>query len=110
MATIDDLELPEKPKLSDRTREWFEAWKKDPRTQSWGEAECQFLLDTALIHSFVWGAGRVDLAHELFLREREMGLLFEQPKVAKKETKKASVLSLVINDREQKAKRAANER
>ena len=77
MAIIDSLSLPEGMKLPKQTVAWFEAWRRDPITRSWGEAQCQFLVDTALVHAAVWGMGRFDLAHELMMREREMGVRFD---------------------------------
>lgn len=105
MSSIDDLRLPERPKLPERTQEWFEAWKSDPITRDWTPAQCQYLLDTALIHAAVWGQGRFELAGELGRREQVMGLKFSP---AKKEMRsdKANVMRLVMSDRERKAKRA----
>lgn len=106
MATIDTLELPPPANKCRQTVAWFEAWKSDPISKRWGRAQCQFLLDTALVHAAVWGMGRFDLAHELMMREREMGVTFEPMKAKEPETEKASVLSLVIGDRQRKAGQA----
>lgn len=95
MSKIDELELPSK-KFPKQTVEWFEAWKRDPITNDWGEAQCQFFLDTALIHAAVWGMGRFDLSNELMRREQQMGLRFPEYKPKKKE--KASVLQLVAEN------------
>lgn len=92
------------------TKRWYKSWRDSPTTDSWDARQWQFLFDTALVHQTVWYDGDLSKLGELRAREAQMGLIFEPAKAAKKETKKASVLSLVINDREQKAKRAANER
>ncbi|MGN0035350.1 MAG: hypothetical protein ACI364_06455 [Coriobacteriales bacterium] len=103
MATIDSLKLPPPADKCRQTVAWFEAWKSDPLTKNWGEAQCQFFLDTALVHAAVWGMGRFDLFHELMQREREMGVVFEPMKAKPPKTEKAAVLKLVMDDRKKKA-------
>lgn len=97
MSTIDELELPKHMRFPPQTIKWFEAWKRDPITDGWGEAQCQFLLDTALIHAAVWGMGKFELSNELMRREQQMGLKFPEYDPRKKK-EKASVLQLVAEN------------
>jgi hypothetical protein len=88
------------------TKRWFRAWRDSPATDSWDERQWQFLFDTALVHQAVWYDGDLTKMGELRAREAQMGLDFDAPKAALQKTAKASVLSLVISDRQRKAARA----
>lgn len=85
------------------TKRWFKSWRDSSVTDSWDARQWQFLFDTALVHQAVWYDGDLTKVGELRAREAQMGLAFEPAKVARGETKKASVLSLVIEDRKRKA-------
>lgn len=103
MADIDDVEIPENMKVPDVTRKWLQAWKDDPITDGWTKAQCQYLLDTALVHAAIWGMGRFDLASELRARETQMGVEFTKKRKA---SEKGDVLRMVVLDRAKK--KAAN--
>lgn len=85
------------------TKRWFRAWRDSAATDSWDGRQWQFLFDTALVHQAVWYDGDLTKVGELRAREAQMGLAFEPAKAARRETRKASVLQLVIDDRKRKA-------
>ena len=88
------------------TKRWYKAWRDSPATDSWDARQWQFLFDTALVHMAVWYDGDLTKVGELRAREAQMGLDFNVPKAAPQKTAKASVLSLVISDRQKKAAQA----
>lgn len=55
------------------TRRWWETWGAEPLAQDFTATDWDFLLDTALIHAKVWGAGDLKLLAELRLRVAKMG-------------------------------------
>ena len=48
-----------------QTRAWWKAWGDDPRTVPCTETDWLFLLDGALLHATVWGAGEVARVNDL---------------------------------------------
>ena len=55
------------------TRRWWSTWGAEPMAQDFTATDWDFLLDTALIHAKVWGAGDLKLLNELRLRVAKMG-------------------------------------
>lgn len=90
------------------TKRWFKAWRDSPVTDSWDMRQWQYFFDTALVHQAVWYDGDLTKVGELRAREAQMGLSFDARATQTQASggKKASVLSLVIADRKQKAARA----
>lgn len=88
------------------TKRWFKAWRDSPATDSWDRRQWQFLFDTALVHMAVWYDGDLTKVGELRTREAQMGLGFDEPKAVPTGSKKASVLKLVVDDRQRKAGQA----
>ena len=83
--------MTEKPHLPDDltdwpepTLEWFEAWRSSPHTDSWDMRHWQYMFDTAIVHSMVYGQFNFAMLGELRTREMQMGLTFEPPKQEKK--------------------------
>jgi len=80
--TVLQFESSEPPDLPDghdwalQTRRWWEMWKLSPQSALFGQSDWYFLLDTALIHSEVWG-GNTALAAELRLRVSKLGATVE---------------------------------
>lgn len=89
----------EKPELSTEvpwapeTIEWFEHWRSSPRTDNWDALQWQYLMDTAVVHSCVWGSQDYSMLGELRTRESYMGLTFEPQKT---QAAKATVTPLDI--------------
>ena len=78
--------LPVHTEWPPETREWFKAWRDSPRTDTWDDAQWQYLFDTAVVHSLVYAAQQFQYLQELRVREQAMGLSFapmaEAPKRA----------------------------
>lgn len=55
------------------TRRWWATWGAEPLAQDFTATDWDFLLDTALLHAKVWGAGDLKLLPELRLRVSKMG-------------------------------------
>lgn len=55
------------------TRRWWKTWADEPLAQDFTATDWDFLLDTALLHAKVWGAGELKLLPELRLRVSKMG-------------------------------------
>jgi hypothetical protein len=88
------------------TKRWYKAWRDSTATDSWDDRQWQFLFDTALVHMAVWYDGDLSKVGELRAREAQMGLSFDAKTEKPSGSKKASVLSLVISDRQRKAAKA----
>ena len=97
--------LPGSVEWPDETKKWFRTWWGSPRTDSWDQAQWQYLFDTALVHAEVWGSGNTAMMGELHRRESYMGLAFcgSAPQAKQATTEKANVLSLVVGNRADKA-------
>ena len=59
------------------TRRWWATWGAEPMAQDFTATDWDFLLDTALLHAKVWGAGDLKLLSELRLRVAKMGATTE---------------------------------
>lgn len=59
------------------TRRWWATWGAEPMAQDFTATDWDFLLDTALLHAKVWGAGDLKLLPELRLRVAKMGATAE---------------------------------
>jgi len=57
----------------DRTREWWAMWGETPLADHFMDIDWQFLLDTALLHAAVWGAGDFSKLPELRIRVAKYG-------------------------------------
>lgn len=55
------------------TRRWWATWGAEPLAQDFTATDWDFLLDTALLHAKVWGAGDLKSLPELRLRVAKMG-------------------------------------
>ncbi len=60
------------------TREWFEAWRSSRATDDWDDRQWQYMFDTAIVHSLVYGSYDFHWLGELRTRLTQMGLYFEQ--------------------------------
>ena len=56
------------------TRDWWIQWGDHPMADTFTHSDWQFLLDTALLHAAVWGAGDLRLLPELRLRVAKYGV------------------------------------
>ena len=61
----------------DATRRWWATWGAEPMAEDFTATDWDFLLDTALLHAKVWGAGDLKLLPELRLRVAKMGATSE---------------------------------
>jgi hypothetical protein len=55
------------------TKRWWANWGAEPAAERFRSTDWDFLLDTALIHARVWGAGDLSMLNELRLRVGKMG-------------------------------------
>ncbi|MEW2578355.1 hypothetical protein [Streptomyces syringium] len=60
----------------ERTREWWETWRRSPQAEHFSSTDWEELLSTALIHAKVWG-GDLSAAAELRLRVAKFGATME---------------------------------
>ena len=77
MARRPKPDLPEGFEFSQATREWFEAWRTSRCTDQWDERQWQFMFDTAIVHSLVYGSYDFHWLPELRTRLLQMGLTFD---------------------------------
>jgi hypothetical protein len=73
-------ELPGSVDWPQDTQGWFDVWQQSPRTDGWDAAQWQYMFDTALVHSMVWGEANYAMLGELRQRLAYLGLTFEPPK------------------------------
>jgi hypothetical protein len=64
--------LPKETTWHPRTVAWWATWRRSPLAQTFTEADWDFLLDTALLHSEMWN-GETKLAAEIRLRVSAFG-------------------------------------
>lgn len=64
--------LPNQIDWHTQTKAWWLTWRRSPIAQTFTEADWDFLLDTALLHSQMWG-GETKLAAEIRLRVSAFG-------------------------------------
>ncbi|WP_228509886.1 hypothetical protein [Curtobacterium sp. VKM Ac-2884] len=56
------------------TRRWWDHWRKSPQaTRMLTQPDWDFLLDTALMHHWMWTRGNFELAGEVRLRVQQFG-------------------------------------
>lgn len=73
----------EKPNLPDdwdwcpATLQWYEAWCSSRCTDGWDERQWQYMFDTAIVHSLVYGSQQFNYLGELSNRLKFMGLEFD---------------------------------
>lgn len=65
-------ELPDGLAWHDRTRAWWDTWRRSPQAQTFTATDWDFLLDTAMLHSELW-SGNAAVAAELRLRAAKFG-------------------------------------
>lgn len=103
--------LPKSVDWPEETVSWFEAWRESPRTDGWDKQQWNYLIETAVVHAEVFASENFGMLGELRAREAYMGVTFDQkPPKKQKQGGKATILQMVINDRADKAKKAANGR
>ncbi len=59
------------------TKRWWANWGAEPMAKRFRTTDWDFLMDTALIHSRVWGDGDLSMMGELRLRVAKMGATAE---------------------------------
>ena len=101
--------MSEKPTLPDgyvswpdATITWFAAWRDSPRSDTWDEAQWQYMFDTALVHASVWGSGNFQMLGELRSRLHLMGLDFTEQSSTPKEGR-VTPLHVIQNNRKRNA-------
>jgi len=77
MARTEKPHLPSDTDWPPSTVEWFEAWRSDHITDQWGEIQWQYMFDTAIVHSLVYGSYAFQWLPELRARLVQMGLDFD---------------------------------
>lgn len=70
---VDGTTLSQTFVWPEATRRWWATWGAEPLAQDFTATDWDFLLDTALLHAKVWGAGELKLLPELRLRVAKMG-------------------------------------
>lgn len=96
---MDKPKLPEDIPFPEETVKWFEGWRNSPRSDDWDELQWQYLIDTALVHSAVWGSQDFSMLGELHKRLAYMGLTFEAREETKKEKHEVTPLEIIQNRR-----------
>lgn len=74
---VEPAEQPHLPQERDWpgvTRDWWINWGDHPMAETFTASDWHFLLDTALLHAAVWGAGDLRLLPELRLRVAKYGV------------------------------------
>ena len=66
-------DLPEGVAWHERTRAWWETWRRSAQAQAMTDTDWSFLLDTALMHDAMWSRGQWTLAAEVRLRVAKFG-------------------------------------
>lgn len=106
---MDKPNLPKTSEWAQETLDWFEAWKESPRTDGWDMAQWQFMFDTAVVHSLIYGSEMFHMLGELRSRLSYMGLDFEPVKTNTVEVKVTSYDKLMERySRGDKARRVSN--
>lgn len=74
VASDGELRGPDLPERDwhPMTVRWWETWRRSPMAQTFADADWDFLLDTAFLHSEMWN-GSVSVAAELRLRVSKFG-------------------------------------
>ena len=71
-GVLRGMPLPNETPWHPRTVAWWATWRRSPLAQTFTEADWDFLLDTALLHSEMW-TGETKLASEIRLRVSAFG-------------------------------------
>jgi hypothetical protein len=77
MARREKPDLPSDTDWPPQTVEWFNAWRDDHITDSWDAVQWQYMFDTAIVHSLVYGSFAFNWLPELRARLVQMGLEFD---------------------------------
>ena len=69
VAEDGELRGPDLPDFAwhERTVAWYETWRRSPMAQTFIDADWDFLIDTAMLHTEMWN-GSPGLAAEIRLR------------------------------------------
>src|SRR6185369_4297203 len=62
--------LPRGTNWCDRTKEWWEAWRRSPQAMVMTDTDWEFLLETALLHNMLWSPAPTITASEKGARVR----------------------------------------
>ena len=100
--------LPEDSEWADETIAWFNAWRNSPRTDGWDACQWQYMFDTALVHSLIYGANEFSFLGELRGRLNYLGLTFEPTKTTTKKEAKITTLDVIKGKRSERVARAEN--
>lgn len=76
MARKEKPSLPDGFDFCDATREWFGVWRDSHETDDWDGRQWQYMFDTAIVHSLVYGSYDFHWLPELRTRLFHMGLDF----------------------------------
>ena len=76
MARKEKPHLPEDTDWPQQTRDWFDTWRDSHETDDWDERQWQYMFDTAIVHSLVYGSYDFHWLPELRTRLFQMGLDF----------------------------------
>lgn len=87
------------------TEQWFEAWRSSPRTDGFDAPQWQYMKDTAVVHSLIYGQGMFEMMPDLEKRLDKLGLEFDA-KVEKAKPKEKTTLEIIQGRRAEKARRA----
>ena len=99
--------LPEDIPFPDETLKWFESWRNSSRSDDWDELQWQYLMDTALVHSSVWGSQDFSMLGELHKRLSYLGVNFEEKPVKKNVQVNKTPLEIIQQRRINKARKTA---
>lgn len=104
--------MSEKPTLAELggdyaedTEKWFEAWRSSPRTDGWDACQWQYMKDTAVVHTLIYGQGMFEMLPDFEKRLDKLGLRFDaQASPAKpKEMSQLEIIQLRRAERRAKA-------
>ena len=99
---MDKPKLPADIPFPEETVKWFNDWRNSPRSDDWDELQWQYLIDTALVHSAVWGSQDFSMLGELHKRLAYMGLTFAPQETVKQEKHEKTPLEIIQNRRRKK--------
>ena len=77
MTKKEKPELPDDFDFCPATRKWFEAWRSNRCTNNWDDRQWQYMFDTAIVHSLVYGSYDFHWLGGLRARLTQMGLAFD---------------------------------
>ena len=106
--------MAEKPTLdelggdyAEDTEQWFEAWRSSPRTDGFDAPQWQYMKDTAVVHSLIYGQGMFEMLPDLEKRLDKLGLAFDGAAGAAKPKEKSQLEIIQLRRAERRAKAAS---